>query len=373
MNMRKIYSMSGALVLILMLFSVPLPAQSQRVSGMVTDETGQSVPGVSILEKGSTNGTSTDNEGRYSLNVAGSNSVLIFSFIGYTSQEVTVGSRTSIDMPLALDIKSLEEVIVTGYGIDKRRELTGSVSTVKTKDLTFAPSGNVEQMLQGRVPGVTVITNGQPGTRSQIRVRGFGGFSGNNPLYIVDGVPTEDVSFINPDDIESTTVLKDAGAASIYGARAASGVIIYSTKKGKRGQKLSVSYDGMYGVTTPGNGQDMLKPTDFADWTWNAIKNTETANAASANNGAGRPVNFAGALAAFNHPQFGGGLTPDLPEYLTVGNAQGVQTPLDPTALASQRLLYNVDPRLGGIYQVTKANVEGTNWYDELTANAPIT
>ncbi|PZR35756.1 MAG: SusC/RagA family protein [Azospira oryzae] len=370
MNMRKIYSMSGVLVVILMLFSVPLLAQSQRVGGVVTDETGQSVPGVSILEKGTTNGTSSDNDGKYSLNVSGPNAILVFSFIGYTTQEVTVGSRTTIDMPLSLDVKSLEEVVVTGYGIDKRRELTGAVSTVKSKDLTFAPSGNVEQMLQGRVPGVTVISNGQPGTQSQIRVRGFGSFGGNSPLYVVDGVPTNDVSFLNPDDIESTTVLKDAASASIYGARAASGVIVYTTKKAKKGQKLAVTYDGMYGFTNPGKGQDMMNPQDFADWTWNAIRNTETRNAAEANNGAGRPVNYAQAFADFKHPQFGTGLTPVIPDYLLANGLPGQSAAS--VNLATEQAKYNNDPRLGSVYQTIRSNREGTDWYAAITRNAPI-
>jgi len=346
----------------------------QRVSGSVTDETGQTVPGVSILEKGTTNGTTTDNDGKYSLNVAGSNSILVFSFIGYTTQEITVGSQSTIDLPLALDVKSLEEVVVTGYSIDKRRELTGSVSTVKPKDMTFAPSGNVEQMLQGRVPGVTVITNGQPGTTSQIRVRGFGAFGGNSPLYVVDGVPIDandqnGIGFLNPDDIESTTVLKDAASASIYGARAASGVIVYTTKRGKRNQKMNVTYDGMYGVTTPGTGQDMMNPQDFADWTWNAIKNTEDQNAASD----GRSPNYARALGNFNHPQFGGGLTPKIPDYINVGGAAGASLEGKTIDLAAERKKYNVDPRLGSTYQVVEANKQGTDWYKEITRTAPIT
>jgi len=341
----------------------------QRVSGSITDETGSTVPGVSILEKGTTNGTTTDNDGKYSLNVAGSNSILVFSFIGYTTQEINVGSQTTIDLPLALDVKSLEEVVVTGYSIDKRRELTGSVSTVKPKDMSFAPSGNVEQMLQGRVPGVTVISNGQPGTTSQIRVRGFGAFGGNSPLYVVDGVPTQDVSFLNPDDIESTTVLKDAAAASIYGARAASGVIVYTTKRGKRNQKMNVTYDGLYGFTDPGNGQKMMNPQDFVDYTWKAIKNTAIQNGQDPDK----------AIVDFNHPQFGNNPAgPVIPTYLTVGSKSGSQIEKEGGAssidLAAEKLKYNVDPRKeGGIYQVTKANPAGTDWYKAITRNAPVT
>ena len=367
----KIYRSLGIIAVYLtMLVSVPLYAQSVRVSGTIIDDTGQAVPGVSVLEKGTANGTTSDNDGKYTINVGSANSTLVFSFIGYKSKEVPVNNQSSIDVSMDPDVTALDEVIVTGYSVDKRRELTGSVSTVKSKDLTFAPTGNVEQMLQGRVPGVTVITNGQPGTSSQIRIRGFGGFGGNQPLYVVDGVPTQDVSFLNPDDIETTTVLKDAASASIYGARAASGVIVYTTKRGKKGQKLNVTYDNMFGFTSPGKGQDMLKPQEFADWTWQAIRNTEDQNAAAK----GVAPDYAKALSDFNHPQFGNGLTPVLPMYLKVGDLTGaaLQSTGNNVDLAAEKLKYNIDPRNGSAYQVIKANLAGTDWYDEITDNAPI-
>jgi TonB-dependent starch-binding outer membrane protein SusC len=361
MNMKKVYNnLKRSMLLLLWLASShALFAQERVVSGSVKDENGSGMPGVNVLIKGTNTGTATDASGQYRLNVSGDGGVLVVSFIGYVTKEVNIGSQSTVDISMDLDVQTLTELVVTGYGVDKRRELTGAVSTVKSKDLTFAPSGNVEQMLQGRVAGVTVITNGQPGTTSQIRVRGFGAFGGNQPLYIVDGVPTEDIRFLNPDDIETTTVLKDAASASIYGARAAGGVIVYTTKKAKRGQKLVVTYDNMFGVTTPGEGQKMMNPTDFADWTWNAIKNTATQNG----------TNPTTALATFNHPQFGGGTSPKIPDYLTVGAVQGFSGSVD---LAAEKAKYNVDPRLGGIYQVTQANKQGTDWYKAITNNAPI-
>ena len=364
-QLRGMYRFAVAILFFVSLSSVAL-AQS-RVSGTVTDESNAPVPGVNIVEKGTSNGTTTDSEGKYTMNVAGSNSILVFSFIGYISQEVSVGTQTSVDVSMSPDVKALEEVVVTGYSIDKRRELTGSVSTVKTKDMTFAPTGNVEQMLQGRVAGVTVITNGQPGTSSQIRVRGFGAFGGNQPLYVVDGVPTQDISFLNPDDIESTTVLKDAASASIYGARAASGVIVYTTKRGKRGQKLNVTYDGMVGATNPGTGQDMMNPQDFADWTWNAIRNTAMQNGQDATE----------ALKNFNHPQFGNGTSPVIPEYLKAGDKTGSVIESDKGKgitlnLDDEKKKYNVDPRNGSVYQVIRANQQGTDWYKAITHTAPV-
>ena len=174
--MKELYKrLSLSLALLLMLSSAVL-AQERVVSGTVKDENGDGMPGVNILVKGTASGTASDADGKFSINVPGNDAVLVFTFIGYGTKEVTVGSRTSVDEVMAPDQTSLDEVVVTGYGVDKRRELTGAVSIVKAKDLTVAPTGNVEQILQGRVPGVTVITNGQPGTTSQIRVRGFGCF-----------------------------------------------------------------------------------------------------------------------------------------------------------------------------------------------------
>ena len=155
-------------------------------------------------------------------------------------KKLRVGNQSVINVSLASDISTLEEVVVTGYSVDSRKESTGAISIVKPKDLTTVPSANIEQQLQGRVAGLTVVTNSQPGAGSQVRVRGFGAFGGNEPLLIVDGYPVNSTDFLNPDDIESTTVLKDASAASIYGARAANGVIVYTTKRGKkRGSKAS--------------------------------------------------------------------------------------------------------------------------------------
>ncbi len=364
MTMRKLYKkMSLTALLALLVASIAL-GQERVVSGTVSDETGAPMPGVNVLVKGTNSGTATDANGQYRLSVNSDQAVLVFSFIGYNTQEVSVGAQSTVDVSLAQDVQTLSELVVTGYSMDKRRELTGSVSTVKSKDLTFAPTGNVEQMLQGRAPGVTVITNGQPGTTSQIRVRGFGAFGGNAPLYVVDGVPIDPnnqdgINFLNPDDIESVTVLKDAASASIYGARAASGVIVYTTKKGRKGQKLNVTYDNIVGVTNPGKGQAMMNPQDFADWTWNAIKNTAIQNGTDPQ----------AAIVSFNHPQFGKGATPVIPDYLSVGGTPGVSGAVD---LAAEKLKYNVDPRNGSIYQVIAANKAGTDWYKEITRNAPI-
>ncbi|MDG1277309.1 MAG: TonB-dependent receptor [Algoriphagus sp.] len=358
MFMKNLYKSLGAFLMLLMLSSATAFAQ-KTVTGTVLDEYDVGLPGVSVLVKGTTTGTATDIDGKFSINIPNDQAVLVFSFIGYTKVEQVVGSRSVVDLKMKPDEQTLTELVVTGYTIDSRRETTGAIATVDPKDLTVIPTGNVEQTLQGRVSGVTVITNGQPGTSSIVRVRGFGAFGGNEPLYVVDGVPVGNTDFINPDDIESTTVLKDAAAASIYGARAANGVIIYTTKKGRRGdQKLRVDYNGMFGVTTPGQGLDMMNPQDFADYTWLAETNQ---------------ARIDGRAPAYGHPQFGSGTSPVLPYYINVGGVAGVAGPFSADRIEQERALYNTDPSKGPIYQLVRAATgEGTDWYDALTRNAPL-
>ncbi|MBA4852243.1 TonB-dependent receptor [Emticicia sp. BO119] len=341
----------GALICgLLWMMSIVAFAQ-KSVSGKVSDSKGEGVPGASVSVKGTTTGTISDAEGNYKINVPNSGGTLVISSIGYKTVEIAVGNQSTVNVTLEDDAASLEEVVVTGYTVDKRRESTGAISTVKTKDLTTVPSASVEQQLQGRVAGLTVVTTSQPGSGSQIRVRGFGAFGGNQPLVIVDGLPVGDVNYINPEDIESTTVLKDASAASIYGARAANGVIIYTTKKGKKNaKKLNVTYDGVFGFTDPGKGQKMMNPQDQADWTWTALRNS------------GAPL---------SHPQYGTGATPIIPDYLKVGNRSGVVGTID---LEAERAKYNITgPTIGDYYQVIKANKAGTDWYKELTQTGTIT
>jgi hypothetical protein len=207
---------SFLLLAIVMLGSFSTFAQDRKVSGKVSGTDSQGIPGVSILVKGTNTGATTDVNGAFSVTVKSATAVLNISAVGYKSQSVTVGAQASINVTLAEDNSQLDEVIVTGYSVTNKKESTAAASIVKAKDLQIAPSGNVEQQLQGRVAGVTLITNGQPGTASIIRVRGFGAFGGNEPLYVVDGVPVGSTDFLSPDDIESTTVLKDAAAAVSY-------------------------------------------------------------------------------------------------------------------------------------------------------------
>lgn len=367
MYMKNVYKILSVCLTLLVL-SVSSAYAQKTVTGKVLDEFGLGLPGVSILVKGTTTGTATDIDGKYSLSVPNDQATLVFSFIGYAAVEQVVGPRSVIDVSMKPDERTLTELVVTGYSIDSRRETTGAIATVNPKDLTVIPTGNIEQTLQGRVSGVTVITNGQPGTSSIIRVRGFGAFGGNEPLYIVDGLPTASTDFLNPDDIESTTVLKDAAAASIYGARAANGVIVYTTKRGARDKKLRVDYNGMYGFTDPGVGLDMTNPQEYADLTWLAEKNT-----AALQNRA----------PAYGHPQFGTGATPVMPYYLSLitrnpqtgafGVASGQPGPLTQAQIDQQREWYNIEPTRGTVRQLTRAMTgEGTDWYAALTRTAPL-
>lgn len=355
------YLQTALLGTVLLLWSLSVSAQDRRVTGKITGVDGP-VPGANIVLKGTQTGTSSDANGNYSLSVRGTDPVLVISSIGAKTQEVAVGNRSVVDVTLEDDATSLSEVVVTGYSTENRREVTGAVSTVKPAQLKVVPSTNVEQQLQGRVAGVTVITNGQPGTTSQIRVRGFGSFGGNQPLYVVDGVPIQSAQFIAPDDIETTTVLKDAASASIYGARAAAGVIVLTTKKGqRRAQKLSISYDGLYGVTDPGKGQPILNPQEQADWTWQARRNDIFQQGGTVG-----PDSFTGLAGG----QYGTGQTPVLPDYLLVGDKTGVAA--SAVDLAAERLKYNTNPANGAVYLVIPANKQGTDWYKEITRVAPL-
>jgi TonB-dependent SusC/RagA subfamily outer membrane receptor len=256
MIMTKIYMrLSMTAALLLMLASVVL-AQERSVSGMVTDENGSGMPGVNVIQKGTANGTATDGDGRYTISIP-NDAVLVFSFVGYTTTEISVGSRTSVDVQLAPDVQTLSELVVTGYTEQRKRDITGAVSVVDAEELKTIKAPNIGQQLAGRAPGVTIATSGGPGEGSNIRIRGINSITGNSdPLIIIDGVQIQgdkNLNGLNPNDIESMQVLKDAASASIYGSRANNGVIVITTKRGKSG-KTVVTYDGYYGVQSAVKG-----------------------------------------------------------------------------------------------------------------------
>jgi len=186
--------------------------------------------------KGTTTGTSTDADGEYSINTSRQDSVLEFSYIGYLSEEIVIQDRTNIDVSLIPDLVSLDQVVVVGYGTQTKREITGAVSVVDVDQLGKSLSPMLTDQLQGRVAGVTVTRTGQPGSRGNIKIRGASFFGGNEPLYVVDGILTGNQASFNPNDVESVQVLRDASSTAIYGNRAANGVIIITTKKGRKGE-----------------------------------------------------------------------------------------------------------------------------------------
>lgn len=225
--------------------------QDVRVSGRVTSTTGEPVAGASVVVKNTTIGTTTDGAGNYVLTVPDS-AILVYSSMGFETQEIPVNGRTTIDVNLkAADVSSLEQVVVIGYGTSSRKDLTAPIGVVNTEDLNKRMTANPMQALQGNATGVQVVTTGAPGGSPTVRIRGVGSFNNTSPLYVVDGMFVDNIDFLNTNDIGEMSVLKDASAAAIYGVRAANGVVIITTKKGKYNMKTRVTYNGYYGVQTP--------------------------------------------------------------------------------------------------------------------------
>jgi len=233
------------------------------IIGKITDESQEAVTGASVQVKGTNLGTISDGNGNYSIAVPRSDMILIFSFIGYKTQEVVVEDKSTIDVTFEIDISELESVVVVGYGSQRKQDITGAVAVVNTGDLTKSSYTSVTDRLQGRVPGVTVRTGGEPGSIGDVTIRGVSFFGDNNPLYVIDGVPTEDSPNINPSDIESIQVLKDASSSAIYGSRAANGVVVITTKKGQAGKPV-ISFEAKVGIQQFPHKMDVVNTKEFA-------------------------------------------------------------------------------------------------------------
>lgn len=237
------------------------------ISGKVTDEKGDGLPGVSVILKGSQRGTTTDAEGSFRIEVPDKGSVLIFSFVGYVSREVTVASQSTLTVSLQIDNRSLEEIVVVGYGTVKKSDLTGSLSQVKARELNAYPATNVLQALSGRAAGVQVLqNNGSPGGGVSVRIRGANSvIGGNEPLYVVDGFPINgsNPTILNNADIESMEILKDASATAIYGSRGANGVVLITTKQGKAG-KTRIDFETSYSIQKLRKKLDMMNAAEYA-------------------------------------------------------------------------------------------------------------
>ncbi|MEO8769223.1 MAG: TonB-dependent receptor [Ferruginibacter sp.] len=259
-----------ALLLFLCFFGLGISqvlAQTIQVSGKVISKaTNGPLEGTTVSVKGSTTATTTDKDGNYSIAAPSKGAVLVFSFAGMVSEEKTVKNAGTVNITLAQNSNSLEEVVVIGYGTQKKSVLTGSISSVKAGDLNDQPITRVEQFLQGRASGLTIAqSSGQPGSSSTLRIRGTTSLTYSDPLYVVDGIPVDigGIDYLNPSDIESIEVLKDAASAAIYGTRAASGVIIVTTKKGKNG-RIAFNYNGYFGSQSPDRRLDLLNATQYA-------------------------------------------------------------------------------------------------------------
>ncbi|MCW3114312.1 MAG: TonB-dependent receptor plug, partial [Segetibacter sp.] len=344
--------MKSSLQLIILLLLLGLNysfAQTNRVTGKVVGPDNAPLVGVNVQVSGTNRGTSSGSDGSFGIEAA-ANSSLIFSYVGYVSLTVPVDGRSTITVSMMSDAKALNAVVVTGYSTQSRRDITGSVVSVDAAELTKVSAPNVAQQLQGRAPGVTVTSNNTPGGEATVRIRGFGTINNNDPLYVIDGVPTKGgLNNINPNNIESMQVLKDASAASIYGSRAANGVIIITTKKGKTGAaKFSVNI--RTGVQTGKTDLGLIiNPLQHGQLLWQQLRN-------------------AGILTNGNpsHQQYGNGATPVVPDYILAGSSYGLSEG-DPRVNPAL-INYNRD----GFYQIVKANIEGTDWEKEILRTAPI-
>jgi TonB-linked SusC/RagA family outer membrane protein len=309
-------------------------AVQSTVTGTVTDSDGAPLPGANVLVKGTTNGTQTDFDGNYTIN-ATSDATLVFSYLGYASQEVAINGQSTVNVSMADDASQLEEVVVLGYASQTRGDLTGSVASVNLEEATKQPIVNAAEALEGRVTGVTVVNSGSPGSSPKINVRGFGSTNNTNPLYIIDGVQTNNPSVlnsINPNDIEQMNVLKD-GAASIYGARGANGVVIITTKGG--GYNMSepnVSIDMYTGFSSATNVPELLNAEQLGDVLFQSFTNDGT---------------------PFSHPQYGSG-----------------SSPVVPSSLQGYTRVVSYDPIVRGPATAT-VTPGGTDWLDAILRDAP--
>jgi TonB-linked SusC/RagA family outer membrane protein len=268
---------SKLLLISFLLFQAILFAQNNTtISGTVLDSQGQPLPGANVVLKGTTTGTQTDFDGNYSLDNVPGNGILVFSYIGYLTQELPINNRNSLDVTLQEDTQALDEVVVVGYGTQKKADLTGSIVTVNSEQIEKTPAANPVQSLQGRVAGVQIVSPGSPGASPTVRVRGLGTYSdATNLLYVVDGMFYSNIDFLNPNDIKSMNVLKDASSSAIYGVRAANGVIIIETKSGAKNRKPQIEYNGYTGVQ---RAQNVLKMANAEQFVTMAVESGSTAD-----------------------------------------------------------------------------------------------
>jgi len=326
---------------LLLALLLPGTAQGQtgRVTGTITDgSTGNTLPGVNVAIEGTQLGAVTGPDGSFTISDVKQGTYTVrASFIGYGEEvregvEVSAGEATDLNFVMQREAVGLDSVVVTGYQTQDREDVTGAVASVPVEDVTSIPASNVLDQLQGQLPGVSVSSRGAPGSNSLIRIRGLTTIGDNSPLYVIDGVPTQEniANLLNPDDIASVQVLKDAAAASIYGTRAANGVVVIETKEGQAGE-TQVNVSVYSGLQSPGDLPDMLNTREYANVMWRAMKN------------AGQDP---------SHPQFGSGEEPRIPDFILPSGASEEDVDLS---------TYNTEGN-----QYMRANKEGTDWFDKV-------
>jgi len=333
-----------------------LAAVSQKtVTGKVTGPDAKPVFGATVAVKNTNVATTTEADGSYSITLPANTNVLVFSFVGYDVSEVSATGST-VDVVMKLQTTTLNEVVVTGYSSQRKKDITGAVAVVNINELKVIPTTDAGAQLQGRASGVTVTLNGVPGGASTVRIRGLGSFNNNSPLYVIDGVQSGNISGLNPNDIESMQVLKDAASASIYGVRASNGVIIVTTKRGKK-RGVNVTYDMYYGVQDPGEGFDLLNAQEEAELYFLARRNSNQPTTGSV---------------------YGNGASPVLPDYIYyTGYDRTTGVPIMTGNPGVDPAKYQLDyGRLGDAgyspYIIVPTSKSGTNWYNEITQTAPI-
>ncbi len=328
------------IIAILMAFTIDTSAQKQ-ISGKITDTDGNIVPGVTVVVKSTTVGTVTNMDGEYQLEVPANATTLVFSYIGMVSQEIEIGNQTVINVSLKPDVIGLEEVVAIGYATRRAGEVTGAVSTVKSDDIQAMQITESSEALRG-VAGVTVVESNTPGEGASIRVRGLGTINNNDPLWVVDGVPG---GTVNPNNIESIAILKDAAAQAIYGARAANGVILVTTKSGRKNQQAQVNVNFKTGITKNSNYYRLLNTQEYGEMLWLEAKNSGITN--------------------FSNNIYGSGATPDVPVYVVPNRATSVDESLYDYKLSRE----DGDDT----YLIAKTSVPGTDWLKEADRNAQFT
>ncbi|MGM0475099.1 MAG: SusC/RagA family TonB-linked outer membrane protein, partial [Bacteroidota bacterium] len=322
-----------------------LLAQMEITGTVTSEEDGSPLPGVAVVVRGTTIGTITDADGNYSIEVPTTEATLMFTFVGMQTLEVPVGNQRTIDVELEQDVFGLDEVVVTGYATQVRANLTGAISTVASDQLEATPSTTLMKRMQGTVTGVTIQNDHHPGGDSRILVRGLGTINDNSPLFVVDGVPTSGIwNSINPNDVESITVLKDAASQAIYGARGANGVILVTTKRGTRARP-EVRFSARIGNSRATNYYDLLNTEEYGQLLWLEAEND--------------------GVTGYSHQLYGDGAEPDIPEYILPARAE----PGSPEVSMDR---YNIDESVGPLYLIMKANQEGTDWYDAILRTAPL-